>query len=93
MNLPSKFKQEGNFETMSRSSNASLSRLSSAALKKRSTGHSVYNMPIVKKERFNEEFDAKSVGKQSMLNTKSLSIFNRNQFQMPEQRSHAGSTI
>lgn len=64
---------------MSRSSNASYSRLSSAVLKKRSTGSSVYGMPVVKKERFNEEFDAKSVGKQSMMTTKSLSIFNRNQ--------------
>lgn len=93
MNIPSRFKQEGNFETLSRSSNVSSNRLSSAALKKRSTGHSVYNMPFVKKERFNEEFDSKSVGKQSMLNAKSLSTLNRNKFKMPEQRSNAGSTI
>ena len=45
-------------------------------LQRRFPGASVYQLP--KRERFNEDFDAKSTGKRSVLTTKSLSVFNKN---------------
>lgn len=63
VNIPATRFKPDNYDTMSKSSYQSNSRLSVAALRKKRMQSS--NNLNVKKERFNEDFDSKSVGKQS----------------------------
>lgn len=56
-------------------------------MQRRNPGASLYQLP--KRERFNEDFDAKTVSKHSVLTNKNLSVFNKHQV----ARSQAGSQI